>query len=254
MDRSRLRGLMLPGLLVLCALAVLVSLGNWQVRRLAWKEDLIARTSSRPKSEPLDLRKTGLGAIGETPAFLAANEYRPVLLRGEYDPEGEVRVFTSLAEPRSGPFGGPGFWIVTPFAAEPDGSRIYVNRGFVPQDRSYEPPAAGLTEIEGLIRAPEQGSWFTPDPDLEKRIFYARDPLRITAATGLAGGAIPVSIDLDASGTPASGLPQAGETMMTFTNNHLQYAITWYGLAAALVAVFVTYVVGRLRQGDKKPA
>ena len=187
MSRSRLRGLILPGLLVLCALAVLVSLGNWQVRRLAWKEDLIARTSERPRSEPLDLREEGLGAIGDAPAFLAANEYRPVLLRGEYRPASEVRVFTSLAEPRSGPFGGPGFWIVTPFAAEPDGSRIYVNRGFVPQDRgtSYEQSPAGIVEIKGLVRAPEQGNWFTPNPDTEKRIFYARDPLRIAAATGL---------------------------------------------------------------------
>ena len=60
-------------------------------------------------------------------------------------------------------------------------------------------------------------------------------------ATGLAGGAVAFSVDLDASETPPSGLPQAGETMMTFTNNHLQYAITWYGLAAALLAVFAAY-------------
>ncbi len=251
-----LRGLIVPALLTLAALAILVALGNWQVRRLAWKEDLIARTAARPKSAPLDFRRTGFGEIGDVAPFLDANEYRPVLLKGEFEPAGEVRVFTSLEEPRSGPFSGPGFSVLTPFRTEPANAAIYVNRGFVPQDRgnSYAPPPGGEVEIEGLVRAPEPGSRFTPDPDLAKRVFYSRDPLRMAAATGLAGGTMPLSVDLEAAATPASGLPQAGETIMTFTNNHLQYAVTWYGLAAALLAVFSTYAAGRLRKRDKKPA
>lgn len=254
--RSRLRGLILPALLALGLFAVLVALGNWQVRRLAWKEDLIARTAERPKAEPLDFRQTGVGGVGDVPAFLDANEYRPVLLKGAYEPDGEVRVFTSLSDPKSGRFSGPGFWVLTPFATEPGKAAIYVNRGFVPQDRgdSYAPPPAGHVEIEGLVRAPEPGSRFTPDPDLEKRVFYARDPVRMAEATGLAGGATAFSVDLGASETPPSGLPQAGETMMAFTNNHRQYAITWYGLAAALLAVFAAFARGRLRRGDKKSA
>jgi surfeit locus 1 family protein len=251
-----LRALIVPAVLTLVVLAALVSLGNWQVRRLAWKEDLIARTIARPKAEPLDFRQTGLSEIGDVAAFLDANDYRPVRLAGEYQPAGEVRAFTSLEEPKSGPFSGPGFWIMTPFATEPAKAEVYVNRGFVPQDKGdlYDPPPTGEVEIEGLVRAPEHGSFFTPDPDLQKRIFYARDPLRIAAATGLAGGTIGIYVDLDAAETPPSGLPQAGETMMAFTNNHLQYAVTWYGLATALLAVFVTFAWGRLRQRDNKPA
>jgi len=245
-----------PAVLTLAALILLVSLGNWQVRRLAWKEDLIARTAARSTSEPLDLRQAGLGSIGDVAAFLDANEYRPTRLAGEYQPAGEVRAFTSLEEPRSGPFSGPGFWIMTPFATEPGRISIYVNRGFVPQDKadSYDPPRAGPVEIVGLIRAPERGSYFTPNPDLQKRVFYARDPIRMAAATGLAGGTVALYVDLTAAETPPSGLPQAGETMMTFTNNHLQYAVTWYGLAAALLVIFATFATGRLRQRDNKPA
>lgn len=254
--RSRLRGLVLPAFLVLAALAVLVSLGNWQVRRLAWKEDLIARTAERPQADALDLRQTGLGGIGDITLFLDENEYRRVRFSGAYMETGDVRVFTSLSDPKSGPFGGPGFWIFTPFMVEPGEQPVYVNRGFVPQDRrdAYAAPPEGRSEIEGLVREPEKGSVFTPAPDHENRIFYARDPSKIADDTGLAGGAAPFFIDLGASSTPPSGLPQAGETLMTFTNNHLQYAITWYGLAGALLAVFAAYAIGRLRQRDKKPA
>jgi len=235
---------------------VLVSLGNWQVRRLAWKQDLIARVSERPKAAAVDLRQVGLAGIGDVESFLQENEYRRVRLRGEYRQEGEVRVFTAVEEPHGGHFSGPGFFILTPLETAPDAETVYVNRGFVPQEQSdsYARPPAGMVEIEGLLRAPERGSWFTPDPDLAKHTFYARDPLRIAAATGLAGGTLGLSVDLLASEKPAAGLPQAGETLMSFPNDHLQYAITWYGLAAALLAVFVVYARGRLARRDNKPA
>jgi surfeit locus 1 family protein len=244
-----------PGALTRIVLTILLSLGNWQVRRLAWKEDLIARTIARATSAPLDLRQTGLPGSGGAADFLADNEYRPILLAGEFKPAGEVRVFTSIEEPRSGRYSGPGFWIVTPFAAAPDGGMIYVNRGFVPQEKDppYAPPPEGRVEIEGLLRASEVGNWLTPSPDLGKRVFYARDPARIAAATGLAAGAEPFTLDLTAAETPPSGLPQAGETRIIFPNNHLQYVITWYGLAAALLAVFSAFALGRMR-ADKKPA
>lgn len=253
---SRSRGLILPGLLALCGIVVLVSLGNWQLRRLAWKEDLIARVNGRPHAAPLDLRQTGLAGIGDVATFLRENEYRRVLFRGEYQPSDAVRVFTSIEEPRGGPFSGPGFFIITPFAVEPDSATIYVNRGFVPQERSssFALPPAGKVDIEGLLRAPERGSWFTPSPDLANRVFYARDPERIAAATGNARGTPGFSVDLLASATPGGGLPQAGETRISFPNDHLQYAITWYGLAAALLVIFVVYARGRLMQLDKKSA
>jgi surfeit locus 1 family protein len=253
---ARLRSLLLPAVLVCLGLAMLVSLGNWQVRRLAWKEDLIARVTERPASEPLDLREESLENIGEPSSFLENNLYRPMLLTGEYRPDGESLVFTSLIRPR-GRFGGPGYWVMTPFVT-PRGAVILVNRGFVPDGmrNAYAPPPGEELTIKGLIRAAEEGSWLTPDAKLDERIFFSRNPSEIARATGVSEGLdypggsrfITFFIDLDASYTPASGLPQPGETRFSFPNNHLQYAITWYGLAVALLAVFAVFAWRRLKE------
>ena len=247
--RRRLRGLLLPAVLTCVALVVLASLGNWQVRRLAWKEDLIARVEGRPSSAPVDFRNESFLAIGEPVAFLEANEYRPMLLTGEYAAGGEVLVFTSLSRPR-GRFGGPGYWVMTPFVKPPSGAAVLVNRGFVPEGRedAYAAPPGGEQTIEGLVRAAETGSWFTPEPKPDERVFFARNPERLARTTGLADVVGSFFIDLGAPASPPSGLPQAGETRMSFPNNHLQYALTWYGLAAALLAVFAVFVRQRLKE------
>jgi surfeit locus 1 family protein len=247
--RARLRTLLLPTLLTFLAFALLVSLGNWQVRRLAWKEGLIARVEERPTSAPLDFRHRDLAETGDDASFLEFNEYRPMLLTGEYSPDAEVLVFTSLSRPR-GRFGGPGHWVLTPFVTPPSGAMILVNRGFVPDGRqsAYAAPPAGELTIKGLVRAPETGSWLTPEPKPEDRVFFMRDPQRIAETMRLGNAVEGFFIDLDASYTPPSGLPQAGETRMSFINDHLQYAITWYGLAAALMAVFAVFIWRRLKE------
>ena len=233
--------------------AVLVSLGNWQVRRLAWKEDLIARddASGRMPSRSI-FAQTGSARSATRPTFLAANEYRPVLLARRIPAdERSARLHHRCADPKSGPFSGPGFWIVTPFAAEPDGtgssSTAASCRRTAALPTRRRPPE--IVEVKGLVRAPEQGEPVHARPDPEKRIFYARDPLRDRRGDRASrAGRRRFSIDLDASETPPSGLPQAGETRMTFTNNHLQYAITWYGLAAALLRFSRALRIGRLRE------
>ncbi len=243
---ARLKGLILPAFLTCLALAVLVSLGNWQVQRLAWKEDLIARVEARPDMAPLTLGSQLPVPDGEGDAFLQANEYRPVRLTGAYRPDGEVRVFTSLERPR-GTYGGPGHWVLTPFAVAPSGALLFINRGFVPDGRDHAAAPSGEQTIDGLVRAPEEGSAFTPDPKPQQRLFFTRDPRRIADAMG-AGPAEGFFVDLSAAHTPISGLPQAGETRMSFANNHLQYVITWYGLAAALLAVFGVFAWRRLKE------
>jgi surfeit locus 1 family protein len=246
-----LRGLILPAILTLAALAMLVSLGNWQVERLAWKEDLIARANERPSAEPLDLRADGPDFAADE-AFLEEYEYRNALITGRYDRAGEVLVFTSLSD-ATGPLSGIGYWVLTPLVAWRGGKIVYVNRGFVPEERKrdYAAPPAGEVTVRGLIRSPETGSWFTPKPNLQERIFFARDP-RILAATGLAN-VQGFFIDLEAAETPPGGLPQAGETRMVFTNNHLGYAVTWYGLAATLLAVFLSFAWTRLGGRSEEP-
>jgi surfeit locus 1 family protein len=230
--------------LVLAAFAVLISLGNWQVRRLAWKQDLIARVSERIEAPPLDLTAGGLSGI-DAGAFLAENEYRPVTLEGEYRDDATVRVFTALSDPK-GALQGPGYWIFTPLKTV-SGPVIFINRGFVPFDRVDETPTApgGLVTVTGPLRAAETGNFATPEPDVENRIWHVRNPLAIAPAVGLDGDVVPFFIDAGAAHTPPGGLPQAGETRTVFVNSHLQYAITWYGLALALAAVCVAYLIKR---------
>jgi len=238
---------------VLCALAVLVSLGNWQLRRLAWKEDLIARASERP-SEPVQVLPTASAWAGFD---VAASEYRPFRLTGHFLHDKEAFVFTSLPDPK-GRFGGPGFWIVTPLALS-DGGTVLVNRGFAPQGR-HLPADRGETmrgeavSVVGLMRPDETPGIFTPADRPEANTFYARSVASLAAAKALPPPVAPFTIDLVAAETPPSGLPEAGETRMNFANNHLQYAVTWYGLAAVLLAVFAASIRTRLRGRDKKPA
>lgn len=248
--RRAISSLLLPALATFVALAVLISLGNWQMQRLAWKESLIQDVTERPKQRPLTQADALLEAAHDE-LFFAQFEYRQALLEGQFDPSREVLAFTSLSDAR-GPFGGPGFWVLTPFVTQPDSAVVYVNRGFVPEAArgSYAPPPAGHVEVLGLLRAPEKGSWLTPEPDLAERVFFARDPQRIAAATGEHGNVAGFFVDLGPSGTPQSGLPQAGETRTIFANSHLEYALTWYGLAAGLAAVFAVFAYGRVRGGS----
>lgn len=241
-----MRGLVVPAILVLAALAVLVSLGNWQVRRLAWKEDLIARATERPHGPVRDLPPVSAWPKVD----LAEDEYRPFRLTGHFLNEDEAHVFTSLSDGH-GPYSGPGFWIVTPFALA-DGGTVLVNRGFAPQDREQpaergETPPAGTVTLVGLMRPDETRGYLTPKDEPGKNVFYARAVSDIAAAKGLSGPLAPFTIDLVAAETPPGGLPQAGETRMVFPNNHLQYAITWYGLAIVLLAIFAQVVWQRLK-------
>ncbi len=250
MAETRLRSVILPAILILVGVGILVSLGNWQLRRLAWKEDLIAAATERPKQAVRDLPSpsawAGLDPTGN-------DGYRPFRLSGRFLNDKEARVFTSIPDPR-GPYGGPGYWVVTPFALS-DGGTVLVNRGFAPVDKSL-PSERGETlsdepvVVTGLMRPDESRNYFTPGDRPDENMFFARNVAALAAAKQLSGPVAPFTIDLIASETPPGGLPQSGETRMAFTNNHLQYALTWYGLAAALLAVFGVF--GWRRVGGRR--
>lgn len=233
-------------LLLLSAFSILVALGNWQIRRLAWKEDLIARATERPQGpvEPLP-------PASKWPDFaIAEGEYRPYRLVGRFLHGKEALVFTSLPNPK-GMFGGPGYWVITPFALR-DGGTVLVNRGFAPQGRHRsaergEPRTDASRAITGLMRPDETHGFFLPANRPEQNIFFSRTIDEIAAAKALSAPMAPFTIDLVAAETPSGGLPQAGETRMAFPNNHLQYAFTWYGLAGALLAVSAAFFWGRFK-------
>ena len=235
---------LLAAVLILGALATLLALGTWQMQRLAWKEALIAEASSRPALPPVPfdalVEEAGLEAVlgsladGDQREAVDALRYRRATLEGRFVGE-PVRVFTTLSDP-NGALEGPGYWIMQGF--ETSRSIVFVNRGFIPFElppgMTVRDAPAGPVRFEGLIRPDDPAIRFTPDPDYGNRLLYRRSVAQLMRATGISV-ALPVTVDMPAS--PAGGLPQAGETKFTFTNRHLEYALTWYGLAVVLVAV-----------------
>jgi len=229
------------------AFLILVGLGTWQLERLRWKEDLIARVQARTAETPVPLP--------EVPAWedldLVDWEYRPVEVRGRFHHALEARVYTLLSDPH-GPLSGPGYWIMTPLEVSGSSASVFVNRGFVPaQEAGDVPRPEGEVTVRGLLRAPEGRNLFTPDDEPARKIFYARDPAALAAGLGVSSAA---PFTIDASETPPGGLPQAGETRLDFPNRHLEYALTWYGLAGALAAVFAAFLSRRLHQRDGSEA
>jgi surfeit locus 1 family protein len=237
------RSLWLPGLLAASGFVILLALGFWQLERRVWKEELIARveTRTRAPAQPIP-------AEADWPKVdTARDEYRVVTATGTFRHEQEALVHAVLSEPR-GKVSGPGYWVLTPLELA-GGAIVIVNRGFVPADR--RDPAtrrAGLVEgritITGLLRMPETPNLFTPNNDPARGEWFVRDPLAIGKAFGL-NRVAPFSIDADAAPNPG-GLPAGGETRLRFPNNHPGYALTWFGLAAALAGVFGAFAWQRL--------
>lgn len=241
-----LRGLVLPALLALAGIAILVSLGVWQVHRLAWKEALIARIEARAHARPAPLPPENEWGSLKPDDY----EYRHVTLRGRFDPR-EALVFRG-----SGPDAGqgPGYLLLAPLILA-DGAAVIVNRGFVPgtpRDAAAHAPPAGEVTVTGLMREPEPRNLFTPADQPEKDVWFTRDPDAIARHFGLSPAA-PFSIDQDFSGDPKA-LPRGGTSVIAFSNNHLGYALTWFGLAAALAGVFGAWAWGRVKHAGAPAA
>lgn len=230
---------------MLVLMVLFVGLGVWQVERLGEKEALIADVASRLDLDPVPLPPQGEW-VGFDPEVF---NYRPVTVTGSWRPQETVLVFTSLGEAR-GQFSGPGYWVMTPLALE-QGGTVFVNRGFVPQtSRAAFAGGGTLPDVSltltGIGRRPEATGLFTPGTDVANRIEWVRDPGRLELlAPESPRPVLPLTIDLPAGDTGA--LPQGGETQVSFPNNHLGYAITWFGFAA-LVPVLLAFWMRRQRQ------
>ncbi|MBX3575998.1 MAG: SURF1 family protein [Rhizobiaceae bacterium] len=220
----------------LVALAVLLALGTWQVRRLAWKEALVARIETRLASAPVSLAEAErmFALSGEV-------DYLPVRLAGRFDHAHEAHFLATWK-------GEAGFFVYTPLIL--DGRAVLVNRGFVPYARKDaasrpEGQVGGVVTVQGLARDPLPGkpSWVVPDNDPARNVFYWKDMQAMAAAAGYpdAAGRVPFFVDAGDAPNPG-GLPVGGVTLVDLPNNHLQYAVTWFGLAAALVGVMGTWL------------
>ncbi|PDS70212.1 SURF1 family protein [Rhizobium phaseoli] len=233
------------GTLVLIALAILISLGTWQVQRLHWKEGLLADIAARQVAAPVPL--ADIEAMAASGGDI---EYRKVTATGRYINNKERHFFATWR-------GQTGFYVYTPLELA-DGRFLFVNRGFVPyENKAPEMRMQGqLTDqqtVTGLARAklPGKPSSLVPDNDVAKNIFYWKDLDVMAESVGLEKGrVIPFFVDADSTPNPA-GLPIGGVTQVDLPNDHLQYAFTWYGLAAVLVVVVA---ISWSRKSGKQPA
>ncbi len=231
------------------AFAALIALGTWQVERKAWKEELIATLTERLAAPPVPLPPPAAW----TALDQAGNEYRRVTFEAKFETAEEASVLATGAAFRSD-VTGPGFWIFTP-ARLADGSVVVVNRGFIPlADAKTLPHRAnpGTIAITGVMRWPEAPHWFTPKANPAQNMWFVRDPIAIAAAKGW-GPVSPFYVEQETP-VPPGGWPQPGKLVVHLANNHLQYAITWYGLAVVLVIVFITWARSSFRDAAKPRA
>lgn len=243
----RRRGLIIPIIFILAAMIVLVGLGTWQVERLQWKEGLIADLDRKLSAAPVNLPPRE-----RWPQLNAADdEFRRVSFSAEFLPGEEAHVYTSGSSLRPD-VSGPGYWVFAP-ARLPDRSVVVVNRGFVPEERKdpkTRTAPSGVVDIVGSMRWPEARGTFTPNDTPEKNLWFVRDPAAMAAAKQW-GAVAPFYIDQEAPPAPG-GFPEAGPLKPSLPNNHLQYAVTWYGLALVFLVAGIFFVRARRRESGLK--
>ena len=218
-------------------------LGSWQVKRLIWKENLIAKVEER-------IEQTPVSVTGMTQDEMRAetSNYLPAFAEGTFDHSAEVFFFTT------GKGGASGWNIHTPLKMQ-DGRTLIINRGFVlnalkEAGLRKEGQIEGPVKITGLLRVPvkEKPNSFFPDNDMQKREFFWRDHPAMASLMGneIQKEFLPVFLDANERENPG-GWPKGGATIVSFSNSHLQYAITWFGLAGALLVVGGFFVFSRTK-------
>jgi surfeit locus 1 family protein len=246
--------------LVACAalaFAGFVALGTWQLRRLQWKLALIERVEQRAHAAPVPAP----GPDRWPDVSVLSDEYRRVRVTGSYlyGLTAKVQAATEL---------GSGYWLLTPLR-QADGSVVLINRGFIPAQegsrvgraRGEFPEAgadAGVSMVTGLLRISEPGGGFLRHNDPAADRWYSRDVAAIAASRGLTGVA-PYFIDADAASAAqeksTGPAPVGGLTVISFHNNHLVYALTWYALALMVAGgcLWVMREERRLRRRSAGP-
>ncbi len=230
------------GSFILLMVILFVGLGVWQLQRRVEKHALIATLTERLAAAPVPLPPpTQWSALNP-----AHDEFRRVSFTATYQARLDAMVYTAGSAIRPD-VSGPGTWAFIP-ARLPDGETVAVNAGFVPntmQDRDLQDRA--LTQLithepvmlTGYIRFPEAAGMLTPAANHDKRLWFTRDHLAMAQALGW-NKVAPFYIDLEAP-VPASGVPKAGPLEVHLKDDHMQYAITWFGMAGAVVIAFAVW-------------
>lgn len=254
LSRLRQAGLVWPTILALGALAVLLSLGTWQLQRKAWKEEIVATVAARAKSAPFPYDRSFDQRCRLADAGLAAScEYLRLRLKGRFEHAGERHVFAGAQG--SGSRAEVGYWVFTPFV--PDGAPhwFYVNRGFVPERLKSAAgrgagQVSGIVEIVAQLRTREPRPTFAAQNDAARNVYFVRDPAEFGGDLIEAGnqriGPHPVFYLEIVESEPPGGYPKPLAGTVNLPNRHLEYALTWYGLALTLIGVYIAFARARL--------
>lgn len=246
------RGVAGFAIFTLLMVGLCVGLGIWQLQRRVEKHTLIAALHERLAAVPEALPASAQwGAL--TPAH---DEFRRVSFAATYAKLPDAMVYSSGSAVRED-VSGPGTWAFLP-ARLPDGATVVINAGFVQntmQDRAQQDRAvsrlltAAPVKLTGYLRFPESAGTLTPPENAAKRLWFTRDHLAMARALGWGDGGKPVApfyIDLE-SPVPDSGIPKPGPLEVHLKDDHLQYAITWFALAGAVLIAFAVWWRGQRR-------
>ena len=248
---SQRRGGTSFGIFTLVIVAAFIGLGIWQLRRRVEKHTLIAALNERLAAAP-----EALPVPSQWGALTAArDEFRRVGFVATYAKLPDAMVYSSGSAVRDD-ISGPGTWAFLP-ARLADGATVVVNAGFVQntmQDRSYEDRAVSRlvngepAKLTGYLRFPESAGALTPPENIARRLWFTRDHLAMARALGWSGGQqiAPFYIDLETP-VPDSGIPKPGPLQVHLKDDHMQYAITWFALAGAVVIAFGVWWRGQRR-------
>ncbi|KAK2594671.1 surf-like protein [Conoideocrella luteorostrata] len=218
-------GIILLALIPITAFA----LGTWQVQRLGWKTDLIAKFEDRLVREPLPLPPT------IDPSAIHDFDYRRVYATGHFRHDQEMLIGPRMRD------GKDGYMVVTPLERAHGGTTILVNRGWISKahrdqkSRPYSLPTGQVT-VEGLLREPWKKNMFTPVNRPDKGEFYFPDVKEMAALTGSQAVWVEVTMEpeyMRMMDFEAKGIPYGRPAEVNLRNNHAQYIFTWYGLSVA---------------------
>lgn len=241
---ARKRGVLGLAIIAAIMVGVLASLGAWQLQRRVEKHALIDALTERLAAAPVSLPPVSQWS-GLNPA---RDEFKRVTFTAIYERKPDAMVYSSGSAVRTD-VSGPGTWAFLP-AALPGSGRVVVNAGFVQntmqeraqEDRAVAPLVTGApVAMSGYLRFPEAAGTLTPAENADKRLWFSRDHTSMARVLGW-GEVAPFYIDLEQP-VPASGTPKPGPLDVKLKDNHLQYAITWFGLAIVVLIAFGAWVV-----------
>ena len=213
------------------ALALLLGLGRWQVQRLHWKEDLLAKIAALRDAPPQPL-----AAVLRRAAHAADVDFTRVQIDC---PSVQATPYLRLYGVRDAM---AGFHIITacPLTGGAYGA-VLVDRGFLPQDEAGQIHLAAGDAIRqaviGVLRRGDAKTFVTPDNQPAQRLFYFRDIPAMAQVLGVSRPA-PTFLMLEQPAPPPGG-PSPAPLPTDIPNHHLEYAVTWFGLAAGLLCVYL---------------